>query len=51
MITTKIQVANKLTKSLRATIPLEIVAGLKLEAGDVIAWDLDKKTACIRKLE
>lgn len=51
MITSKIQLANKASGSLRATIPAELVEVLGLKEGDIIAWDLGKKSACIRRLE
>lgn len=51
MLTSKIQLANRKTKSLRATIPVEVVEALGLSESDVIAWELDKKRACVRRLE
>jgi bifunctional DNA-binding transcriptional regulator/antitoxin component of YhaV-PrlF toxin-antitoxin module len=47
--------ANVNTASLRATIPEEIVKGLKLQPGDTLDWsiveDKGKKYAKFRKLE
>jgi hypothetical protein len=54
-LTSKITLANAISKSLRATIPVEIVESLNLEVGEVIEWELfnhnGKKYARIRKLE
>ena len=49
MLITKIQVANKQTRSLRTTIPAEVVEALGLSAGDAIAFDIDKKRVCFRR--
>jgi bifunctional DNA-binding transcriptional regulator/antitoxin component of YhaV-PrlF toxin-antitoxin module len=51
MITTKVQLANEVSKSIRVTIPLEVKEALGLQVGDVLAWEIDKKRVCIRKLE
>ncbi|AIF83838.1 SpoVT / AbrB-like protein [Candidatus Nitrososphaera evergladensis SR1] len=51
MITSKVQTANQVSGSIRVTIPYEIAKALKLEVGDVLAWDLDGKKATVRKLE
>jgi bifunctional DNA-binding transcriptional regulator/antitoxin component of YhaV-PrlF toxin-antitoxin module len=55
MPTSHVAKASTTSKSLRATIPEEIVTALSLEPGDVLKWDLDRKegrkVAVIRKLE
>ena len=53
--TSKVSMANTISKSMRATIPNEIVEYLGLELGDVIEWESfmhnGKKHARIRKLQ
>ncbi|RNJ79781.1 MAG: AbrB family transcriptional regulator [Nitrosopumilus sp. B06] len=53
METTKLTPAN-ISKSLRTTIPIQIIRQMKLETGDRIEWDLDKVgnmwIATIRKM-
>lgn len=51
MITSKVQTANQVSGSVRITIPYEIAKALKLEVGDVLAWELEGKKATVRKLE
>lgn len=51
MITTKVQLANEVSKSVRVTIPLEVKQALGLEVGDVLAWEIVGKKVSIRKLE
>ena len=47
--------ANSVSKSLRTTVPTEIVENLSLEVGDVLDWELvthnNKKAVKVRKLE
>ena len=53
--TSKIALANTLSKSVRATIPNDVVEHLGLEVGDVIEWETynegSKHYAKIRKLQ
>jgi bifunctional DNA-binding transcriptional regulator/antitoxin component of YhaV-PrlF toxin-antitoxin module len=53
--TSKIALANTLSKSVRATIPNDVVEHLGLEVGDVIEWETfregGKQYAKIRKLQ
>jgi len=53
--TSKITLANAVSKSLRATIPNNVVEYLGLEQGDVIEWQVfkqdNKNYAKIRKLQ
>ena len=53
--TSKIALANTLSKSVRATIPNEVVEYLGLDVGDVIEWETFKEGAKhyakIRKLQ
>lgn len=53
--TSKVTSANTISKSLRATIPNDVVSYLDLESGDVIEWETfmfnGKKSARIRKLQ
>lgn len=51
MITTKVQLANEVSRSVRVTIPLEVKQALGLEVGDVLAWEISGKRVSIRKLE
>ena len=39
---TKLQAAN-VAKSLRTTVPMPIVKQLRLNEGDYLDWDMDKK--------
>ncbi|HEY7108069.1 MAG TPA: AbrB family transcriptional regulator [Nitrososphaeraceae archaeon] len=52
--TSKVTLANNVSKSVRATIPNDVVDYLGLESGDVIEWETllhnGKKAARIRKL-
>jgi hypothetical protein len=52
--TSKVTQANTVSKSVRATIPNNVVEHLKLELGDVIEWETftqnGKPGAKIRKL-
>lgn len=52
--TSKVTLANNVSKSLRATIPNNVADYLGLESGDVIEWETfmhnGKKSARIRKL-
>ena len=52
--TSKVTQANTVSKSVRATIPSNVVEHLKLELGDVIEWETltqnGKPVARIRKL-
>jgi len=52
--TSKVTLANAVSKSLRATIPNNVVVYLGIESGDVIEWETflhnGKKSARIRKL-
>lgn len=53
--TSKITLANAISKSVRATIPNDVVEHLGLEVGDVIEWETYKEGgkhyAKIRKLQ
>jgi hypothetical protein len=53
--TSKVTLANNVSKSLRATIPNNVAEYLSLESGDVIEWETfsqnGKKYARIRKLQ
>ncbi len=53
--TSKITLANTISKSVRATIPNDVVEHLGLEVGDVIEWETfrenSKNYAKIRKLQ
>jgi hypothetical protein len=53
--TSKITLANAISKSVRATIPNDVVEHLSLEVGDVIEWETFKEGgkhyAKIRKLQ
>ena len=53
--TSKVTLANNVSKSLRATIPNNVVDYLGLESGDVIEWETfmhnGKKASRIRKLQ
>jgi bifunctional DNA-binding transcriptional regulator/antitoxin component of YhaV-PrlF toxin-antitoxin module len=53
--TSKVTIANTISKSLRATIPNDVVEYLGLKAGDVIEWETlihnGKHSARIRKLQ
>ena len=53
--TSKITLANAISKSVRATIPNDVVEHLALEVGDVIEWETfkegQKNYAKIRKLQ
>ena len=40
---------SKLTKKYQATVPLVVRKHLKLNAGDVIAFDIDQDTIILRK--
>lgn len=55
MKTTKVQLANNVSGSLRITIPNDIAAELGLKVGDVVNWDLTtdkgRKYARLRRLE
>ena len=51
----KVTLANAVSKSLRATIPNDVTEYLGIESGDVIEWetftDKGKRYARIRKLQ
>ncbi len=53
--TSKVTYANAVSKSVRATIPNEVVEYLGLKLGDVIEWETfmfnGKRSARIRKLQ
>lgn len=53
--TSKVTLANAVSKSVRATIPNEVVEYLGLKLGDVIEWETfvhnGKHSARIRKLQ
>ena len=53
--TSKITLANAISKSVRATIPNDVVEHLDLEVGDVVEWETfkegGKNYAKIRKLQ
>ncbi len=53
--TSKITLANAISKSVRATIPNDVVEHLGLKVGDVIEWETNnegsKRYAKIRKLQ
>ena len=53
--TSKVTIANAVSKSVRATIPTEVVEYLGLKVGDVIEWETfihnGKHSARIRKLQ
>ena len=53
--TSKISLANTISKSVRATIPNDVVEHLGLEVGDVVEWETynegSKRYARIRKLQ
>ena len=55
MKTTRVQLANNVSGSLRITIPNDIAEEMGLKVGDVVDWDTmtdkGKKYARIRKLE
>lgn len=55
MKTTRVQLANNVSGSLRITIPNDIAEEMDLKVGDVVDWDTmadkGKKYARIRKLE
>ena len=55
MKTTRVQLANNVSGSLRITIPNDIAEDMGLKVGDVVDWDITtekgKKYARIRKLE
>jgi bifunctional DNA-binding transcriptional regulator/antitoxin component of YhaV-PrlF toxin-antitoxin module len=55
MKTTRVQLANNVSRSLRITIPNDIAEEMGLKVGDVVDWDTvtdrGKKYARIRKLE
>ena len=55
MKTTRVQLANNVSGSLRITIPNNIAEDMGLKVGDVVDWDTmtdkGKKYARIRKLE
>jgi bifunctional DNA-binding transcriptional regulator/antitoxin component of YhaV-PrlF toxin-antitoxin module len=55
MKTTRVQLANNVSGSLRITIPNDIAGDMGLKVGDVVDWDITtdkgKKYARIRKLE
>ena len=55
MKTTRVQLANNVSGSLRITIPNDIAEEMGLKVGDVVDWDTmtdkGKKFARIRKLE
>ena len=55
MKTTKVQLANNVSDSLRITIPNDIAEDMGLKVGDVVDWDITsdkgKKYTRIRKLE
>ena len=51
----KVTMANAISKSMRATIPSEVVEYLGLKVGDVLEWETlihnGKRSARIRKLQ
>ena len=51
----KVTMANAISKSMRATIPTEVVEYLELKVGDVLEWETlihnGKHSARIRKLQ
>ena len=53
--TAKVTIANAVSKSVRATIPTEVVEYLGLKVGDVLEWETfihnGKHSARIRKLQ
>ena len=53
--TSKVTFANNVSKSLRATIPNNVVDYLGLESGDILEWETlthnGKKYARMRKLQ
>jgi bifunctional DNA-binding transcriptional regulator/antitoxin component of YhaV-PrlF toxin-antitoxin module len=55
MRTTRVQLANNVSGSLRITIPNDIAEEMGLKVGDVVDWDTTtdkgRKYARIRKLE
>ena len=54
-IQTTVGIAKTGTRSLKVTIPLEIVAYLELESGDKLEWKMEgtgsKRTAIVKKVK
>ena len=54
-IQTSVGIAKTGTKSLKVTIPMEIVAYLELESGDKLDWKIDatggRRTVIVKKVK